>query len=441
MEITCKIFNSNSNILANNNKLLVTKIKVDDIINEENEEKVTIERKHVVLVIDISGSMMQSIELLKNSILALIDHLESPYLSIDDKNTFYHNNISIITFNDEIEQLWPQQNNNIDITDCSDYVRTLISNIVAGGTTDLHGAYSKGLEIAQEKIIEGVASWVLLFTDGAPTVGKKDISDFFATKLQNSVLNSEHKNLPIVLNIGMGERINPEILNAIGSLSYISNDNEIPKIFGSLTAEILTSYGYMSEINFDINSDYGMNTDLDVVGSTDVGTIYHGKEFYWIKSLPDNIDIEFDTIKLQYFKYNGNDLEQVEITQNIEIGDEPDEGIISVYFNNLKAKYIDNIIKCEMDRITVNDIMIELDMWPENVNEIKQQVIEFIDEYKNNKRNAMFRAATSVSSILRQSQGYNNSYYASPNPSITPYQQQLSQRFSNSLNIYDSDDD
>ncbi|MCX7798045.1 MAG: VWA domain-containing protein [Melioribacter sp.] len=146
-----------------------------------------------VLMLDNSTSLSNNIEQIRNLAKSFIDKITE------------QQEISIYQFSEKPEML-------CDFTSNKDsLIRALDKYKLGYSTTNLYGAVVKGASLWSDKytIDEVVQGMMIIFTDGKDTQGSTTLSQ---------ALNAIHNKM--VFTIGLGDEIQPEILQAIGNAGF-----------------------------------------------------------------------------------------------------------------------------------------------------------------------------------------------------------------------------
>lgn len=170
---------------------------------------------NLVFLIDISGSMNESIDLIKKSFSMLVNNLTPT-----DK-------ISIVTYASGVSTVLDSGNGSE-----KSRILNIINNLKAGGSTNGEGGIQKAYELATKNFITGGNNRIILATDGDFNVGISDSDDlgkYIAEKRESGVYLS-------VLGFGMGNyhsNIAESLAtNGNGNVFYINSLKEAMSLFG-----------------------------------------------------------------------------------------------------------------------------------------------------------------------------------------------------------------
>jgi uncharacterized protein YegL len=174
--------------------------------------------KDFVFLIDVSGSMGgEKIDQAKSSLLYIIDQLHE------------EDNFGIVSFSNQMslpQETLVSKSNLDDVT----RMKTWVSNLVAGGSTDINGALLSGLDLfgSSERPL-----LLVLLTDGRPTSGVTD-----PTRIEEN-FHAENTVNAALFTLGFGSGVNFELL---GSLAR-QNSGEALKIEENIEAvEQITNF-------------------------------------------------------------------------------------------------------------------------------------------------------------------------------------------------------
>ena len=231
-----------------------TDADVGDIIHVEvsigTETSGNAVNKEIILLIDVSGSMEDSMKSVKSSLLAFRDsivgksHLEMETLSSEDRDTLLRDkiNIRLITFSNTAKEVWSFESGGT--------FEQAVLKLEVEAMTNMGDA----LKLAFEKVNPTSFSWIIVMTDGESNKGPCQTSESF----QRLVTASKPLNCKVV-SLGYGSSFDPEVLNVVGSFAYVESVEMIPVVLGNLASEIMTSVGF--------------NCVVDIVGSTRMGEL------------------------------------------------------------------------------------------------------------------------------------------------------------------------
>jgi Ca-activated chloride channel family protein len=141
--------------------------KVSVSINPGTTSDADDSERHVVLCIDVSGSMDDA-----DKIGCVKQGIEDIFAAFDPKDQ-----VSIVTFESDVESpLAMTQWDEVDATEAAD----LIEELELGSTTDLYGGLEEALEQLQAASMSAdrVARRILLLSDGKHNVGSRDREEF-----------------------------------------------------------------------------------------------------------------------------------------------------------------------------------------------------------------------------------------------------------------------
>lgn len=154
--------------------------------------------------------------------------------------------------------------------------------IRAKGSTNLQG----GLELAFERIKKDKPTVMCVLTDGMPNIGFQNAKDLYDLKQKLA-----GDRIVDVMAIGFGSGINSTILEAIGEFSHITENTEIPVVFGNTALRVLTAFAFQTRVEV-VTPPEGTAIDISdrlIIGSEDVGTLFSGRSFslsFMAKDLP-----------------------------------------------------------------------------------------------------------------------------------------------------------
>lgn len=281
--------------------------------------------KEIVLIIDISGSMEESMANVKSSLLAFRDCLvgktakEMENMEDSDRDVLFREsvNLKLLAFSNEVYDLW---DNNSD-----KYFEDVVIELESKSMTNMGDALVKGFE----KCSHDKFTWIIVMTDGESNEGPcRTANSFQRMVARNKPINSK------VVSLGYGDRFDPEVLNVIGTFVYVKNKEMIPVVLGNLAHEINNSSVFNVIIDMDNDSTEEINDNTliipsgvvvekgkIIVGSRLMGPFSPRKDYHFVY-LPhgnlvssDNLR-NYKTINVRYTSIL--DMKEYETTVNIE---------------------------------------------------------------------------------------------------------------------------
>jgi len=213
---------------------------------------VEIERKplHLVATIDRSGSMVgKKLKFAKESVIKMVEHLT-------DQDYF-----AVFTFDHQVEKINPSGYMN---PENKQRLTRAIQEIQCRGSTNLSGAYLEGLRCLRETEGRvGAIKRLILFTDGRPTHGATQLSQFVEMSNKN-----DDKSVS-VSTFGYGADHDPELMNAIatsqrGNFYYVQEPDECAKAFATELGGLLSMFGQNLRLILDEKENFGVNINTDM---------------------------------------------------------------------------------------------------------------------------------------------------------------------------------
>ncbi len=169
----------------------------------------------IALVLDNSTSLRDELDEIKNAANDFVDNI------VDS-----HHQVALYIFSETTEQVQ-------DFTSDKNLLHSKINSMTIGQpTTDLYGAVITGAESYEENIdrmqIETGAT--VIFTDGTDTQGSHTLEQALAAAQSKRIYT-----------VGLGEEINPEILQQIGGSGffYIDETNELINVFEQIKEDLV----------------------------------------------------------------------------------------------------------------------------------------------------------------------------------------------------------
>ncbi|MHB1456066.1 MAG: VIT and vWA domain-containing protein [Armatimonadota bacterium] len=198
-----------------------------------DDEKKVVRPRNVVFVLDRTGSMAG--EKIVQAKAALKYCLNS--LRPQDK-------FNVISFNESPDVVWDGAGESLVAASKANVTKALeyVDRIDASGGTNLNAAIIKGLKLFGSSTRKGDPNFMVLITDGVPTVGEQNIEAI----LKNA---KEEKSNARVFSFGVGYDVNTHLLDLLteqtgGKPEYVLPDEDIEAIvssfFNSVGEPVLT---------------------------------------------------------------------------------------------------------------------------------------------------------------------------------------------------------
>ncbi len=239
-----------------------------DVSISPGELPVSNKNKDVYLLLDVSGSMHKSIDLLKASLRALRDTLigrdeNTPSSDLESMIT-ESVDLNVITFSSEVRPIWPHQGHTFE---------GAVDHIRAEGCTNIGDALALAINMAKAR--EGKASWIILMSDGIPNKGicqtEESLKELASSKPPNTKIYT----------IGYGENHKEDILRAVGTYVNVPNVEEMAGVFGSISAEIMTSV--WADVRVEVKGMLSIDNGKKVVaGNGGIDAIYSTSDYHYI---------------------------------------------------------------------------------------------------------------------------------------------------------------
>lgn len=242
-------------------------------------QPVSITDKQIIFVVDESGSMAPSLDSLKVSLLAMRDAMLENFPEVTSKpqdkdevmNTL---NMALIGFSDYAHILWRSdecKSKSDRKAEHSTFTQA-VQGLKAAGATNLGHALKCAFDLKRPQSV----TWIVVLTDGMPNTGDYRSVDDFKRFMPTT---PEHTK---IISLGYGTQWNPEILNVLGSMTYIDDQERIAGIFGSIAGEIVTCFGFDAKI---MVPSHPALTQHDLFGSTNFGCVYNDRKFMFARLL------------------------------------------------------------------------------------------------------------------------------------------------------------
>jgi len=370
--------------------------------------------KEITFLVDVSGSMENSMKQIKSSLLAFRDSLvnrtpdQMMNLDSDTKDDLIRNRIRsrLITFSNEAKEIWSNNSNDKKLEDC-------IIGLRSEALTNMGDA----LKLAFDKTDKNIFTWVIAMTDGESNKGPCRTADSFQKLVtSNKPLNTK------VVSLGYGDNFDPEVLNVIGNFAYLDNSEVIPVVLGNLAQEVLSSVGFNCVIDlnkFNMVNEFtddtviipvGENTQDPVkiiVGDRVIGTLC-AEGSYDIIILPHGNKCSssmlnaYDSINIRYTDIATRS--EHTIKAHIEHTNEiPGDNIRRMYFESEKKRIIYQLYKAVRLNIktlerTIKSVENTIESWNDDTSrDSKEEILKMIVDIR---RNENFNCNRQASTLL-----------------------------------------
>lgn len=242
-------------------------------------------QKQIIFVVDVSGSMVETIVSLQSSLFAArnsilrLSGVDLTGMEEATRDTLFAETCQacLITFSDQAICRWESASPLKSFS-------TAVREIEAYASTNMGDA----LQMAFSKKIPNHMTWIILLTDGISNKGPCQNVESFRGLMQN--LPALTKIIPL----GYTNRFDPEVLSTLGVMTYIESEEIIPEVIGSITAEIVTCYGVNGKIHLPTLSEVIVDPEemivvpetietgcRDIIGSETIGCVFNERKFIY----------------------------------------------------------------------------------------------------------------------------------------------------------------
>lgn len=271
---------------------------------KEMPENWCLNRKNVILVVDVSASMLHTMNSLKASILTFRDLIsgrknsKQPVVS-DEQFKEILPNFHLITFSDEAVLKW---SNNVGGRGLSSGLSfdDFVGSLEVEGSTNMGAALELAYSLcpnggsATMQGSDALASWIVVLTDGASNRGKHQTAEAFAE------LETEKPPNTKIISLGYGTDFEVATLDVIGDFTHLPDSESIPGFMGALSHEISTCG--LIDVRIGLNDLTGPRDIL--FGSQKVGWFANERKYYFgfvpVWELPltgENVSISYKEIR------------------------------------------------------------------------------------------------------------------------------------------------
>ena len=270
----------------------------------------------IILVIDHSGSMAESVEAkdsdgnqLENgfSILDIVKHAANTIIKTIDKNS----RLSIIIFDNEIDILLPL-NFMTEINQTR--AISIINTIIPRGQTNIYGAIEKAIEILDNRDDQSNNGAIIMLTDGIPNISpaRGEVETLKRLRIVKNFTSP-------IYTFGFGYNLKKQLLYDIskyanGANGHIPDGGMIATVFCNFIANILTTVAINLQLHIqtpniavlgDFASNYQTNSETTIY---DIGNVHIQQARNIILNVPSpNTNIKyFYTYKIGNTSYKSN---------------------------------------------------------------------------------------------------------------------------------------
>jgi uncharacterized protein YegL len=377
------------------------------------EERYMMRFKSVIFVVDVSGSMEDTLPSVKASLLAFRDVMvgneiidrtitnqqepslqtHDAYLNLD--RAFRSGcNVELITFNDIAKRVWSSTSSSVTFTDA-------VSDLCVGGRTNMGDA----IQMAFSGCIKDQVTWIVVLTDGVSNSGRCQTTEAFVSLVSRKPKNSK------IITLGYGTDFNPDILTSIGSFTYLEDTEAIPYLMGSVYHEISTSKF------FDVRHELTSPPGNVMIGSQDVGVMFNERNFIFGASLEE---IFPSTLMLTYTELTPHGLiEKMDVYGPfLETSSPLPDHIVRAYYVSEASRYIDMLYKASQDRGVFDVIKAEVERWTDERAIVSREhvlrILNGILTTKGPQQRAALSMAVSARAATRTQSSYVMPQYMSP---------------------------
>jgi hypothetical protein len=397
------------------------KTNIGDIIVTSvqcGENKPSMDNKQIIFVVDRSGSMENVFPVVKaglyamrNAILRNMD-VDLEGKTEKDKDIIFSKTCvsSIISFNNKANLIWESQaSKNEEIEEEETYSKA-IEEMCPENCTNMGDA----LQLAFSNKKEGHVTWIVLLTDGLSNRGSCQTTEAFKE------LYKQLPPLTKIIPLGYTEDFDAEVLSIMGNMTFVENKEEIPEIFGSITGEIVTCYGFDAKIHLPVLEDKLLeDLSKNVIGNPSLGCLYNSKEYMygflpWGNTKKEKFN-EYNDLegKMSYFHITSKTyVEDVFICKMSLETTIPDE-IFNNYFNSSKGRILMSIYylknKGRLNNKYVDLVKSKLEDWTHPSASVhKEQILRLLN--KNfNKRESLSTLTSAISANTQTGYSLNSS--------------------------------
>ena len=354
-----------------------------------DEESQTPKNKELIFVVDLSGSMSESISTLRGSLRAFRDSL----IGRDPKTDCRSNedveqefcktaNIRLIGYSETAWEIYPKIDKNNAKCTWDDMIE---HEIRSHGITNM-GA---GIELAFSLSDPERCTWIVVMTDGISNHGKYQCRESFQ-RLRDMAPNNTR-----IVTLGYGKSFNTKVLTIMGEFTYIETKEQIPMVFGSIANELKHTWGFGAYWKMTGN----VPIYKYIIGSPKFGCLYQQREFT-TGIIPKCPEDSFDFMKWLTTEQPLNlkfilvqNMKEVSIPFSVNIlRTSPSEKFREKYYASAKGRRL-NILYNVSHRHVVNpseimnvckEIRYSIDKWTEDCSLLhKEELLRMIEDMES----------------------------------------------------------
>jgi len=344
----------------------------------------TMKEKEIIILIDVSASMSDTMKLVKSSLLAFRDSLlgktpqEMEVMTPEQRDKLFRNllNVRVITFSNVAKEVW------------SNEVNETFENAIIDLKTEILTNMGDAIKLAFSKTNPNKYTWIIIMTDGNSNQGPCRTASSFQRLVTSKPLNVK------IVTLGYGDNFEPEVLNKVGNFVYVQNSEFIPIVLGNLAGEIVTTVGFNCVVDnsetlpSEINDDTVIDTESGkiLVGNRVVGTLSSQKVYDYVYLMKN----ELDKLTISYQDLLTNETKDVIVNIEYSNDDTPD-GIRELYFKAETERLVYLLYKAiQSNKVSevVPRIKKILEDWTDPICEnYKEEILQLIQN--SSKKNAI----------------------------------------------------
>lgn len=355
-------------------------------------------KKEVILLIDISASMHNSMKYVKSSVLAFRDSIlglnpkEMEKLNPETRDRLIRETITIriITFSNMATEIWSPES------------ESSFEEVVIGLEVESMTNMGDALKLAFSKTDPEKYSWVIVMTDGDSNQGPCRTATGF-----HRLISKHRSPRTKIITLGYGDEFDPEVLNRVGNFVYIEHREIIPVVLGNLAEEILTATKFNCVIDIlgkeilefndytviEPEGEGKLSEGKVIVGDRVTEALCEGKTYRYVYLPHGNNQSESDlnnykTVQTQYEDIGSGEIRE-EIHEIQHRGLQPSEDIRSSFFEEETRRLIYHLYrsiqtknKTTINR-TIKTVEARIKDWTDEISEpCKEKLLKLIETIK-----------------------------------------------------------
>lgn len=389
--ITATVYDQGSDSLSDLQNALVVTVNCP-------ERAFSVVNKQLIFVVDVSGSMHDTMESLKQSLFAARNSLLSlmDLGSSENKDQLFSElfNVTLITFSDQARCIWQSQKADVSTKSFTAAVNSLESEQSTNMGAGLRLAFSR---------VSADAAWIIVLTDGISNKGDCQTVEAFAKLAKETPANTK------VIPLGYTTDFDPEILNQLGVMTYLDSQEAIKESFAMIMGEFVSCYGIRAEIKLPV-SDPILGVDdlitssspVNFIGGTKMGCVFNDRKYIFGRCWGQSRNVDNFVGTKGTFEYFDLELRSV-VTENFVFvkGSAFPDNVVDAYFQKEKCKLVYKVYAASQAGQTLEDILRVVEGWTHPLSLCYKEEVRRLVRSGRDRAHALRQLSAANSSFLQ----------------------------------------